>query len=191
HDPRFSKSCSTAICKRPLYTRKNSVKSPPLQLNPRRASVILPRVTHATQEQQKVIAELEQQFALDEEMYRNLMQSFQQEMKKGLEKDDQSLKMLPTYVTGYPTGEEKGTYLALEISGMDVYVCQVKMKRERGILSINQNQYRIPDELAIGEDVSVLLDYLTDCVADFLSRVASQDLFVYNRSYRYLFIYIV
>ncbi|RUS18659.1 hypothetical protein BC937DRAFT_88486, partial [Endogone sp. FLAS-F59071] len=83
-------------------------------------------------------------------------------------------------IVGYPTGEEKGTYLALEISGMDVYVCQVKMKGERGILSINQYQYRIPDELAIGEDVSVLLDYLTDCVADFLSRVASQDLFVYS-----------
>lgn len=89
-------------------------------------------------------------------------------------------------IAGYPTGEEKGTYLALEISGMDVYVCQVKLKGERGTLSINQYQYRIPDELAIGEDVSVLLDYLTDCVADFLSRVASQDLFVYSMGLRYV-----
>ncbi|RUS15482.1 hypothetical protein BC937DRAFT_92388 [Endogone sp. FLAS-F59071] len=122
-------------------------------------------------------------------------------MKKGLEKDDQSLKMLPTYVTGMGghcydnmlysglfdpitsailPAKRRGLIWRWKISGMDVYVCQVKMKGERGILSINQYQYRIPDELAIGEDASVLLDYLTDCVADFLSRVASQDLFVYS-----------
>ncbi|RUP51472.1 hexokinase-domain-containing protein, partial [Jimgerdemannia flammicorona] len=166
-------------------SRNNSIKPPFLVLKTRRPAVVLPHIAHATPMQQAAIAELERQFALTEEVCRELGHSFLQEMKKGLKKDDQMLKMLPSYVTGYPTGEEQGTYLALEISGMDVYVCQVKLKGERGKLSINQYQYRIPEDLTNGEDVSVVLDYLTDCVADFLSRVGSQDLFVYSMGLRY------
>ncbi|CAO3663229.1 unnamed protein product [Umbelopsis ramanniana] len=87
--------------------------------------------------------------------------------------------MIPSWVTGYPTGNEKGVYLALEISGMDIYVCQVKLKGERGKLAINQYQYKIPDNLTAGEDMSILIDYVADCVSDFLVRVGTQDLFVY------------
>jgi hexokinase len=72
---------------------------------------------------------------------------------------------------GYPTGEEKGTYLALEISGIDIYVCQVVLKGDSGKLAINQYQYKIPDDYTTGDDVNVLIDYVTDCVVDFLQRV--------------------
>lgn len=75
--------------------------------------------------------------------------------------------------TGYPTGNEKGTYLALEISGVDIYVCQVKLKGEGGKLAINQYQYEIPDDLTAGEDFGVLIDYVADCVSDFQARVSS------------------
>ncbi|CAO3701966.1 unnamed protein product [Rhizopus stolonifer] len=112
------------------------------------------------------------------------------EMKTGLDttKDckPSELKMIPSYVIGnqiyqylyinflgYPTGEEKGTFLALEISGMDVYVCQVKLKGEGGKLAINQYQYRIPDDLTAGDDVVVLIDYVTGCVNDFQERVGA------------------
>jgi hexokinase len=72
---------------------------------------------------------------------------------------------------GHPTGNEKGTYLALEISGVDIYVCQVKLKGEGGKLAINQYQYKIPDHLTAGDDIGVLIDYVADCVADFQRRV--------------------
>jgi hexokinase len=62
---------------------------------------------------------------------------------------------------------------------MDIYVCQVKLKGERGKLAINQYQYKIPDNLTAGEDMSILIDYVADCVSDFLVRVGTQDLFVY------------
>lgn len=74
---------------------------------------------------------------------------------------------------GYPTGNEKGTYLALEISGVDIYVCQVKLKGEGGKLAINQYQYKIPDNLTAGDDIAVLIDYVADCVSDFQQRVGS------------------
>ncbi|KAI9492019.1 hypothetical protein BDB00DRAFT_883643 [Zychaea mexicana] len=80
---------------------------------------------------------------------------------------------------GYPTGQEKGTYLALEIIGMDIYACQVKLKGEGGKLAINQYQYKIPQDLMSGDDFVVLIDYVVECVSDFLGRVGTQDLFVY------------
>ena len=80
---------------------------------------------------------------------------------------------------GYPTGQEKGTYLALEIIGMDIYACQVKLKGEGGKLAINQYQYKIPQDLMSGDDFVVLIDYVVECVSDFLGRVGTQDSFVY------------
>lgn len=64
--------------------------------------------------------------------------------------------------------------MALEISGVDIYVCQVKLKGEGGKLDINQYQYEIPDDLTAGNDIRVLIDYVADCVADFQMRVSSQ-----------------
>ena len=90
-----------------------------------------------------------------------------------------TLLIVPFLVTGYPTGDEKGTYLALEIAGMDIYACQVKLKGDNGKLAINQYQYKIPQNLASGEDFAVLIDYVVECISDFLMRVGTQDLFVY------------
>lgn len=81
---------------------------------------------------------------------------------------------------GYPTGNEKGTYLALEISGVDIYVCQVKLKGEGGKLAINQYQYKIPDNLTAGHDIEVLIDYVADCVADFQQRVGTHKQIIYS-----------
>lgn len=84
------------------------------------------------------------------------------------------------YLLGYPTGNEKGTYLALEISGADIYVCQVRLKGEGGKLAINQYRYKIPDHLTAGDTISTLIDYIADCVADFQGRVGSSQDMVYS-----------
>lgn len=69
--------------------------------------------------------------------------------------------------------------MALEIAGMDIYACQVKLKGDSGKLAINQYQYKIPQDLASGDDFAVLIDYIVECISDFLMRVGKQDLFVY------------
>ncbi|ORZ13137.1 hexokinase-domain-containing protein [Absidia repens] len=118
-------------------------------------------------------------FQVPDESLDVLIQGFSDEMKTGLSngQGDQQpsrgdLKMIPSYVTGHPTGNEKGTYLALEISGVDIYVCQVSLKGEGGKLAINQYQYKIPDHLTAGDDIGILIDYVADCVADFQRRVS-------------------
>ncbi|KAF1797267.1 hexokinase-domain-containing protein [Mucor lusitanicus] len=145
-----------------------------------RQSVPLGELRHGNQGQIDAVKELEQLFCLDKPTLLKVVDSFQRELVAGLADDRSSdLNMIPTYVTGYPTGDEKGTYLALEIAGMDIYACQVKLKGDSGKLAINQYQYKIPQDLASGDDFAVLIDYVVECISDFLMRVGTQDLFVY------------
>ncbi|CAO3682733.1 unnamed protein product [Umbelopsis vinacea] len=135
---------------------------------------------YASVTQAETMADIQKLFQVSDTQLLELVKRMGEEMLVGLASDDASdFKMIPSFVTGYPTGQEEGVYLALEISGMDIYVCQVKLKGQGGKLAINQYQYKIPAALAMGEDIADLIDYIADCVSDFLVRVGSQDLFVY------------
>ncbi|OBZ80582.1 Hexokinase-1, partial [Choanephora cucurbitarum] len=134
---------------------------------------------------QTLLANIENAFRVHSDQIDQLIKGFHEEMKAGLAMTDPTdksseLKMIPSYVTGYPTGDEQGTYFALEISGVDIYVCQVKLKGEGGKLAINQYQYKIPDDLTAGDDVDILIDYVADCVDDFQERVQSAKQTVYS-----------
>ncbi|KAI8886386.1 actin-like ATPase domain-containing protein, partial [Backusella circina FSU 941] len=140
-----------------------------------------------TSHKQQILENVSNAFAVTDEQLNFLMEGYNEEMKAGLAIDrtlaatkTSELKMIPSYVTGYPTGNEKGTYLALEISGIDIYVCQVKLKGEGGKLAINQYQYKIPDNLTAGDDINVLIDYVADCVVDFQTRVGTHKQTIYS-----------
>ncbi|KAI9336037.1 hypothetical protein BD770DRAFT_332276 [Pilaira anomala] len=133
----------------------------------------------------QILSKVESLFQVTNDQLDDLLLGFNEEMKTGLNITNRAtkgseLKMIPSYVTGYPTGNEKGTYLALEISGVDIYVCQVKLKGEGGKLAINQYQYKIPDNLTAGDDIEVLIDYVADCVSDFQQRVGSHQHMIYS-----------
>ncbi|KAI7870372.1 hypothetical protein BDF14DRAFT_1773588 [Spinellus fusiger] len=144
-------------------------------------------LSYGSPHQQLAMNHLYEQFQLSDTILNNIVHSFQKEMKAGLATPSTTpasrsndLKMIPSYVTGYPSGNEKGTYLALEISGVDIYVCQVKLKGEGGKLAINQYQYKIPDHLTAGDDICILIDYVADCVSDFQRRIGSGHQTVYS-----------
>ncbi|ORX57436.1 actin-like ATPase domain-containing protein [Hesseltinella vesiculosa] len=125
-----------------------------------------------TIEQNAILAQVEAQFTATTDHLEQIIKGFTEEMKAGLSLTGSTdMKMLPSFVTGHPTGYEQGTYLALEISGVDIYVCQVILKGKKGKLAINQYQYKIPDDYTTGTDVMVLINYVTDCIVDFLQRV--------------------
>ena len=58
------------------------------------------------------------------------------EFKRGLSSDGQTLKMLPSYVTTLPTGNETGCYLALDLGGTNFRVCQVHLTGVNNLLFI-------------------------------------------------------
>ncbi|OZJ02642.1 hypothetical protein BZG36_05090 [Bifiguratus adelaidae] len=122
----------------------------------------LVNLVHATPQQRQALETLEGEFNVSEERLREVMERFVDEMRRGLEGEPTNLLMQPAFLTGFPNGEERGTFFALEICDQDVYY-----------------QYAIPDELRIMPEVFDLLDYVADCVSDFLIRVGIHDLFVY------------
>ena len=49
-------------------------------------------------------------------------------MKQGLKKPGQTLKMIPSFVSNLPKGNERGKYLALDLGGTNFRVCLVELK---------------------------------------------------------------
>ena len=75
--------------------------------------------------------------------------------------------MNPTWVMSYPTGEETGTYLALDMGGTNLRVCEIILTEEKGEFDIIQSKYRMPEELKTGE-ADELWEYIADCLQQFI-----------------------
>jgi hexokinase len=53
---------------------------------------------------------------------------FVAELEKGLAAPGQTIKGLPSYVTRLPNGHEQGTFLALDLGGTNLRVCEVVLE---------------------------------------------------------------
>ncbi|KAF8424906.1 hexokinase [Tirmania nivea] len=113
------------------------------------------------------IHELEKLFSVDINKMHAIVNRFMSELEKGLSKEGGSIPMNPTWVIGYPTGDECGTYLALDMGGTNLRVCEVELPEEKGQFEIYQSKYRLPDEIKVG-DSDQLWDYMAECVKQFL-----------------------
>lgn len=79
--------------------------------------------------------------------------------------------MIPSFVTGRPTGDEKGKYLALDLGGTNLRVCEFELKGD-GEFSIHQQKYIVAEELKTG-DMRHLCDFIADCVDNFITEFGS------------------
>lgn len=68
---------------------------------------------------------------------------------------------------GYPDGYETGTFLALDMGGTNLRVCEVILLEEKGEFEIIQSKYRMPEELKTGESEE-LWEYISDCLQQFI-----------------------
>lgn len=75
--------------------------------------------------------------------------------------------MNPTWVMGYPDGNETGTFLALDMGGTNLRVCEIILLEEQGEFDIIQSKYKMPQELKTGES-DELFEYIADCIQQFL-----------------------
>lgn len=79
--------------------------------------------------------------------------------------------MIPSFVTGRPTGTEKGKYLALDLGGTNLRVCEFDLKGD-GEFSVHQQKYVVAEELKTGE-MRHLCDFIADCVDNFITEFGS------------------
>jgi len=87
-------------------------------------------------------------------------------LEQGLEKPGQMVPMIPTWVFGWPSGKEKGSYLAVDLGGTNLRVCEVELEGE-GKFAITQSKYRLTDEQKLG-DGQALFDFCAECLASFI-----------------------
>lgn len=73
-----------------------------------------------------------------------------------------------TWVMGFPTGYEHGRYLALDMGGTNLRVCEIVLTNEKGEFDITQSKYKIPEELKSTDNPEELWEYTADCVQQFI-----------------------
>ncbi|KAI9253888.1 hexokinase-domain-containing protein [Phascolomyces articulosus] len=121
-----------------------------------------------TEAQNKAIQGLAQEFDVTTERLRTITNQFVEEMRKGLDHEGATVAMIPSYVTGRPTGEEVGRYLALDLGGTNLRVCEFELKG-KGNYSVKQQKFVVSDELKTG-DMRDLCDFIADSVDKFLTE---------------------
>lgn len=113
------------------------------------------------------IEELEKEFTVDTAKLKAITNHFIDELTKGLSKEGGSIPMNATWVMGFPTGYETGKYLAIDMGGTNLRVCEITLPEAKGEFDIIQSKYRLPEELKTG-NADELWGYVADCVQQFL-----------------------
>jgi len=68
---------------------------------------------------------------------------------------------------GFPDGNETGKFLALNMGGTNLRVCEIELTEEKGKNNITQWNYRLPEELKTGK-AEELWEYLANCMQQFI-----------------------
>ncbi|GAA6002926.1 uncharacterized protein JCM10292_001377 [Rhodotorula paludigena] len=112
------------------------------------------------------LVKLEKQFTLTPQRMRMIVDSFIETLERGLTAKGQEVPMLPTYVFGWPTGKEKGSYLAVDLGGTNLRVCHVELEGD-GKFEVTQTKYRLTEEQKHA-DAQGLFDFCAECLDNFV-----------------------
>lgn len=115
----------------------------------------------------EAINDLERLFTVDQDRLKKITEKFVTELEKGLAKEGENIPMNPTWVMGFPTGDEQGTFLALDMGGTNLRVCEIILPEEKGEFDIIQSKYKMPEELKTGT-ADELWEYVADCIQQFI-----------------------
>ncbi|RAL05073.1 putative hexokinase Kxk [Aspergillus ibericus CBS 121593] len=113
------------------------------------------------------IKDFEEQFTVDRATLKKIVDHFIKELEKGLSVEGGNIPMNVTWVLGFPDGDEQGTFLALDMGGTNLRVCEITLTQEKGAFDITQSKYRMPEELKTGT-AEELWEYIADCLQQFI-----------------------
>ncbi|KAK2466384.1 hypothetical protein APHAL10511_002026 [Amanita phalloides] len=122
---------------------------------------------------QHVLDDIDRQFRPSINTLVELTEEFLAEFKLGLENYNQPMAMIPTFVTSVPNGTEKGTFLALDLGGTNLRVCEVVFTGDKKFY-LRQKPYKVSEALKTG-DAKDLFDFLAHSVDEFLTEESTID----------------
>ncbi|KEQ98920.1 hypothetical protein AUEXF2481DRAFT_1748 [Aureobasidium subglaciale EXF-2481] len=107
------------------------------------------------------IARLEELFRIDQQKLKDITKRFEVELDEGLKGNNKNVPMNITWVLDQPHGDEKGSFLTVDLGGTNLRVCWITLPGARGKPSIVQEKYQLSKEVKTGT-----ADQLWDEVAD-------------------------
>lgn len=108
------------------------------------------------------------EFAVSEQKLNECVDYFMVQVKDGLAKDaPENLPMIPTFVTGVPSGNEKGTFLAIDLGGTNFRVCSVELLGNSDF-TINQEKWAIPKHIMTGNSKE-FYEFLAQQIGEFMT----------------------
>ncbi|KAI1298318.1 glucokinase [Mortierella claussenii] len=118
--------------------------------------------------QREVLQGIAQDFQLTIPKLEELTVHFVEQMRVGLsEHQSKDLAMIPTFVTGRPEGNERGSYLALDLGGTNLRVCLVTLMGNRRLES-HQKAFKVSDHLQEA-DIKELMDFIAISIKEFIA----------------------
>ncbi|KAJ5375175.1 hypothetical protein N7517_007181 [Penicillium concentricum] len=113
------------------------------------------------------IQDFEKAFTVDRSKLKEIVNHFVKELEKGLTVEGGNIPMNVTWVLDFPDGNEQGTYLALDMGGTNLRVCEITLTEEKSAFDITQSKYKMPEELRTGT-AEELWEYIADCLQQFI-----------------------
>ncbi|MFA5336700.1 MAG: hexokinase family protein, partial [Candidatus Omnitrophota bacterium] len=122
------------------------------------------------------LSDLKKSFELSTSAMQQIVASFKKDMKQGLsgqpsafgkdglEGQESSLAMLPTFVDN-PTGKEKGKFLSLDLGGTNFRVLMVDLKGDGSKPSLTIEKFKLTKE-----HISTTAEVLFDAIASFVKK---------------------
>lgn len=127
---------------------------------------------------------LDEQFWIHGDKLKEIVQRFRTELDEGLAKHHQNIAMHQTWVHRLPSGNERGTFLTLDLGGTNLRVCEITLhgdeKEGEEKTQLNQKQYKLPEELKKG-DADALWDFIAEELEDFVKTEGLMDNFSKQR----------
>jgi hexokinase len=112
---------------------------------------------------------LGREFNLTTDKLKEIRDHFIQAMNKGLAEYGSTVPMIPAYVVSRPTGNETGTYLALDLGGTNLRVCSICL-HGGGRITVRQRKFTVPENIKVGPG-KALFDFLAQCVGTYITEV--------------------
>ncbi|KAF2630106.1 hexokinase [Macroventuria anomochaeta] len=124
-------------------------------------------------ELEKELDRLDEEFWISGDKLKQIVKRFREELDEGLAKHHQNIAMHQTWVHHLPSGNERGTFLTLDLGGTNLRVCEITLhgheKKGKEKTELDQKQYRLPEELKKG-DADGLWNFIAEELEDFVKN---------------------
>ncbi|KAI8579758.1 hypothetical protein K450DRAFT_240191 [Umbelopsis ramanniana AG] len=139
-----------------------------------RKSVFAISEIQGVEDQINAMKEIAEEFHIPSEKLTKISAHLSRQMTEGLEQNDTSVPMLPSWIDTHPTGQETGEYLALDLSGTSIRVYLVTLHGQ-GRVTTRQQKYNIHDNIR-KSNIQNIVDFLAECVDSFLTFIGKSDI---------------